>query len=49
MLTRVILGAYVDLITLLNCPKMDWNLLEQQRALWNKSQNIRQLDLFDDR
>ena len=49
MLTRVILGAYVDLITLLNCPKQDWNLLEQQRALWNKSQNIRQLDLFDDR
>ena len=48
MLTRVTLGAYVDLITLLNCPKMDWNLLEQQRALWNKSQNIRQLDLFDD-
>ena len=48
MLTRVTLGAYVDLITLLNCPKLDWNLLEQQRALWNKSQNIRQLDLSDD-
>lgn len=48
MLTRVTLGAYVDLITLLNCPKLDWNLLEQQRALWNKNQNIRQLNLFDD-
>ena len=23
MLTRVTLGAYIDLITLLNCPKLD--------------------------
>ena len=28
MLTRVTLGAYIDIITLLNCPKLDWNLLE---------------------
>lgn len=47
MLTRVTLGAYVDIITLLNCPKLDWNLLEQQRAKWVASQNIRQLNLFD--
>ena len=47
MLTRVTLGAYIDIITLLNCPKLDWNLLEQQRARWVMNQNIRQLDLFD--
>ena len=47
MLTRVTLGAYVDIIALLNCPKLDWNLLEQQRARWIAIQNIRQLDLFD--
>ena len=47
MLTRVTLGAYIDLITLLNCPKLDWNLIEQQRARWVMNQNIRQLDLFD--
>ncbi len=47
MLTRVTLGAYVNIITLLNCLKLDWNLLEQQRARWLASQNIRQLDLFD--
>ena len=46
MLTRVTLGAYIDLITLLNCPKLDWNLLEQQRARWLASQDIRQLELF---
>lgn len=23
-----ILGAYINIITLLNCPKLDWNLLE---------------------
>ena len=46
MLTRVTLGAYIDLITLLNCPKLDWNLLEQQRARWEASQNIQQLELF---
>ena len=40
------LGAYIDLITLLNCQKLDWNLLEQQRARWVASQNIRQLELF---
>ena len=28
--------------------EFDRNLFEQQRALWNKSQDIRQLDLFDD-
>ena len=32
------LGAYIDLVTLLNCPKLDWNLLEQQRARWVASQ-----------
>ena len=47
MLTRVTLGAYIDIITLLNCPKLDWNLIEQQRARWVMNQNIRQLDLFD--
>ena len=47
MLTRVTLGAYIDIVTLLNCPKLDWNLLEQQRARWVACQNIRQLDLFD--
>ena len=47
MLTRVTLGAYIDIVTLLNCPKLDWNLIEQQRARWVASQNIRQLDLFD--
>ena len=47
MLTRVTLGAYIDIITLLNCPKLDWNLLEQQRARWVASQKYRQLDLFD--
>ena len=46
MLTRVTLGAYIDLITLLNCPKLDWNLLEQQRARWEACQNTRQLELF---
>ena len=46
MLTRVALGAYIDLVTLLNCPKLDWNLLEQQRARWLASQNIQQLELF---
>lgn len=46
MLTRVTLGAYIDLITLLNCPKLDWNLLEQQRARWVACQNTRQLELF---
>ncbi|MBO7130096.1 MAG: hypothetical protein J6W05_10040, partial [Prevotella sp.] len=46
MLTRATLGAYIDLVTLLNCPKLDWNLLEQQRARWVASQNIRQLELF---
>ena len=44
--TRVTLGAYIDLITLLNCPKLDWNLLEQQRARWVACQNTRQLELF---
>ena len=47
MLTRVTLGAYIDIITLLNCPKLDWNLLEQQRARWLASQKYRQLDLFE--
>ena len=47
MLTRVTLGSYIDIVTLLNCPKLDWNLIEQQRARWVASQNIRQLDLFD--
>ena len=47
MLTRVTLGAYIDIITLLNCPRLDWNLLEQQRARWLASQKYRQLDLFD--
>ena len=47
MLTRVTLGAYIDIITLLNCPKLDWNLLEQQRARWVASQKYRQLNLFD--
>ena len=47
MLTRVTLGAYIDIITLLNCPILDWNLLEQQRARWLASQKYRQLDLFD--
>ena len=46
MLTRVTLGAYIDLITLLNCPKLDWNLLDQQRARWEAYQNTRQLELF---
>ena len=46
MLTRVTLGAYIDLITLLSCPKLDWNLLEQQRARWEACQNIQQLELF---
>ena len=44
---QVTLGAYIDIITLLNCPKLDWNLLEQQRARWVMNHNIRQLDLFD--
>ena len=47
MLTRVTLGAYIDIITLLNCPRLDWNLLEQQRTRWLASQKYRQLDLFD--
>ena len=47
MLTRVTLGAYIDIITLLNSPRLDWNLLEQQRARWLASQKYRQLDLFD--
>ena len=47
MLTRVTLGAYIDIVILLNCPKLDWNLIEQQRARWVASRNIRQLDLFD--
>ncbi len=46
MLTRVTLGAYIDLITLLNCPKLDWNLMEQQRARWKACQNAQQLELF---
>ena len=46
MLTRATLGAYIDLVTLLNCPKLDWNLLELQRARWLASQNIQQLELF---
>ncbi len=46
MLTRVTLGAYVDVISLLNCPKLDWNLIEEQRGRWVASQNIRQLELF---
>ncbi len=46
MLTRVTLSAYIDLITLLNCSKLDWNLLEQQRARWIACQNTRQLELF---
>ena len=46
MLTRVTLGAYVDIISLLNCPKLDWNMIEEQRARWVASQNIRQLELF---
>ena len=46
MLTRVTLGAYVDIITLLNCPRLDWNLLEKQRAMWEVSQKVRQLELF---
>ena len=46
MLTRVTLGAYIDLVTLLNCPKLDWNMLEQQRARWEACQNTRQLELF---
>ena len=46
MLTRVTLGAYVDIISLLNCPKPDWNMIEEQRARWVASQNIRQLELF---
>lgn len=46
MLTWATLGAYIDLVTLLNCPKLDWNLLEQQRARWLASQNIQQLELF---
>lgn len=32
MLTRVTFGAYIDIITLLNSPKLDWKLLEQQKA-----------------
>ena len=36
----------IDLVTLLNCPKLDWNLLEQQRARWVASQDIQQLELF---
>ena len=47
MLTRVTLGAYIDIFTLLNCPRLDCNLLEQQRARWLASQKYRQLDLFD--
>jgi len=47
MLTRVTLGAYIDIITLLNSPKLDWNLLEQQKARWVASQKYRQLDLFE--
>ena len=47
MLTRVTLGAYIDIITLLNCPRLDWNLLEQQKARWLSSQKYRQMDLFD--
>ncbi len=46
MLTRVTLGAYIDLTALLNCPKLDWNLLEQQRARWEACHNTRQLELF---
>ena len=46
MLTSVTLGAYIDIITLLNCPKLDWNLMGQQRARWVATQIIRQLDLF---
>ena len=47
MLTRVTLGAYIDIITLLNCPKLDWNLIEQQRARWLACQKYRQLYLFE--
>ncbi len=47
MLTKVTLGAYIDIITLLNSPKLDWNLLEQQKARWVASQKYRQLDLFE--
>ena len=40
MLTRVTLGAYIDLITLLNCPKLDWNLENLDVESWGVKNDV---------